>query len=147
MPDTPPDPGPRTPYLGLYLIALIVALIAMTAFGWLLAVGVGFGLPIGPMAIVPAIVAASFVGRRWGAERGQVPDGPTAWRWSMVAGLVFLALALVLAPPLLSLAPDPLAAVPLAVMVIAGSSAMAVVVHRVFLVAGAKAGVAKAARR
>jgi hypothetical protein len=128
------------PYLGRYLAVLVAVVVALTVAGWLLARFAGFFLPPGAAAIIPPMAGALHVGQVWGRERGEVPEGRTAWRWAGVAGLVYLALILVLLVPVAGAASQVLG---LAAMLVTGAVLMAVLVNRFFLTIGARSGVAR----
>ncbi|WP_371154201.1 ABZJ_00895 family protein [Jannaschia sp. 2305UL9-9] len=133
---------PRAPYLGRYLVVLILVMIGFAVLGWGLLRFAGIAIPGGAVAIVPPMVAALHVGQTWGRERGEIPDNRTAWRWSLIAGLVFLALQLVTLPLVLAtltLSPD---VIQLFVILIGGTTIMSVLVHRFFLTIGAKGAIA-----
>ncbi|UWQ16170.1 ABZJ_00895 family protein [Jannaschia sp. M317] len=135
---------PRTPYLGRYLIAVLALTIGFMVFVNLVARLTGILLPGGAVAILPPMIAALHVGQVWGKERGAVPESAVAWRWAAVAGLVFLAVQLLLMPVMLAGA----GAITGQMMgliagLVAGTTIMAVLVHRLFLVMGAKGAVAR----
>ncbi|PWJ20346.1 ABZJ_00895 family protein [Jannaschia seohaensis] len=140
--ETPPDgaPGGALPFLGRYTVVLVATVMALTLLGWVLH-RVGVALPPGAAAILPPIAGALHVGQHWGRTRGQAPDGRTAWRWALVAGLLYAVLLIVLALPLLgAIAPEFL---PVLVMLLGGTTLIAILINRFLLSMGARSGVAQ----
>jgi hypothetical protein len=135
-----PDVPDGTAYLGRYLAVLVAVVMALAVLGWLLASFAQVYVPPGAAAVIPPMVAALHVGQHWGRDRGAVPSGRAAWRWAGVAGLVYLALILVLIAPVAAAASSILG---LAAVLVAGATAMAVIVNRVFLSIGARSAVAR----
>ncbi|QIK41275.1 ABZJ_00895 family protein [Pontivivens nitratireducens] len=82
---------PRTPYLGTYMIWLLVGVIGCIVV--LNALSLIFGVAVGggAMAAIPPMLAAMKVGEKWARERGVVPPADQAWRWSIVAAIAALA--------------------------------------------------------
>ncbi|TFL16826.1 ABZJ_00895 family protein [Jannaschia formosa] len=145
MPHTLPSEAPSgdLPFLGRYLGVLLLALVAMVAAGWALAMA-GIALPFGAAAILPPIAAALHCGQHWGRVRGTVPGGRVAWRWALVAALVYLALLIVLAVPFVL--PALATIMPFVLMILGGTVLMTILINRFFLVIGARSGVARGGR-
>lgn len=133
---------PRVPYLGRYLTVLTAVIVGFAVLGWALLRFAGFAVPGGAVAIVPPMVAALHVGQTWGRERGEMPDNRTAWRWALVASLVFLALQLLLLPLVLTTVAVSPGILKLMALLIGGTTIMSVLVHRFFLTIGAKGTIA-----
>lgn len=81
---------PRTPYLGTYMIWLLVGVIGCIVVLNVLSLIFGVAVGGGAMAAIPPMLAAMKVGEKWARERGVVPPSDQAWRWSIVAAIAAL---------------------------------------------------------
>lgn len=99
---------PRTPYLGTYLIWLLVGIIGCAALLALMRVAFGFELSAGAIAAIPPMMAAMLVGEKWAKERGVLPTSTEAWRWSVVAAIAFLSIQILIVMMFLAAAGGPI---------------------------------------
>ncbi|GIT95583.1 hypothetical protein JANAI62_22060 [Jannaschia pagri] len=137
-----PLDSPRTPYLGRYLAVSAAVMVGIGAVNISLRIFTGYSLPSGAASIIPPMIAALHVGQVWGRDRGSVPDNRTAWRWAGVAGLVYLALQMLIVPVVIARANHTPEIIALVAVIIAGVTLAAIVINRLFLTMGAKGAVA-----
>ncbi|MGB3406384.1 MAG: ABZJ_00895 family protein [Jannaschia sp.] len=134
---------PRTPYLGRYLVAMIGVTIGLTVLRIALIQVAGIALPGGALAIIPPMAGALYAGQAWGRERREVPANAIAWRWALVAGIVYLAVQLLILPLSLTGAQITTSLLTTLAAIIAVTAIVAVFVHRFFLTIGAKGAIAR----
>lgn len=135
MTDTPA----RTPYLGKYALILIAGVAALMVANAVLLGTVGVPVPSGAATILPPMIAALVAGQTWGKDRGAVPDNAEAWRFAIVAGLIFLAVQVPLT--LLGLAavgPAAQGAMGFAAVILLVTTGIVILANRWFVSVGAK---------
>ncbi len=132
---------PRTPFLGYYLATLVAAIVGMAVLVFVIQLLTGANIGSGATAIVPPMAAAMLVGQRWAKRRGAAPTSREAWRFALVAGVAFLALQILLVLMVAAsgvLGPIGQGAVGLMVGIVLAYTAVAIVMHRWFVMMGAR---------
>ncbi|MCK0166959.1 ABZJ_00895 family protein [Jannaschia sp. S6380] len=84
----------RTPFLGHYLLVLILAMVGLMALDVAMGSLLAFDLPPGAVAIIPPMLAALLTGNRWANKIGVAPEARAAWRLALVGGALYGAIQL-----------------------------------------------------
>jgi hypothetical protein len=130
-------------HLWRYVLILIAATIALNLGSVALASVTALQVPGGALAIFPPILAAHGAGRSWAQSEGVMPTDAQVWRLSLMAAAAYLAVQALLLPLALISAPAGRDVLGLSVLVLAGATGLAVLLHRVFLPIGARSALAQ----
>ncbi|SDZ38023.1 hypothetical protein SAMN05444004_11263 [Jannaschia faecimaris] len=136
------DTAPRTPYLGRYTLILIGGIVALMVMNAVLLGVLGVPIPAGAATIIPPMIAALVAGQTWGKERGVVPENGPAWRFAIVAALIFAVVQIPLTMiGLASMGAAGQASLGFVAGLIAVTTVIVVLSNRWFVVVGAKGAV------
>ncbi len=87
---------PNVPYLGRYIVCLLGGIVLMAVVNVVLRSVLDLGSASGASTVIPPMLAAMLVGRKWAEDTGKLPDTGHVWRLSLMGAAFYGVLQLLL---------------------------------------------------